>query len=197
MEDKDAITEFLRNQNRERSFGFCFEEKFDELNFRIERWNNLLLENFILARDSKNKIVGLTLLWTPSPSKKIKIDRLQPFLKLYFQLQKVFKKSPKEGGELEVLYLNFLELKGSLPKDQKSMLFTSMIEYIYGLPISKDYHALSYCAFEGTPIDDLKGYIKHDTLLSLFLVQRRKEAGKDSAMPIVGEVPPGFEMSLV
>tara|TARA_Y100001954_G_scaffold62087_2_gene67608 strand:- start:4 stop:1182 length:1179 start_codon:yes stop_codon:yes gene_type:complete len=197
MEDKDAITEFLRNQNRERSFGFCFEEKFDELNFRIERWNNLLLENFILARDSKNKIVGLTLLWTPSPSKKIKIDRLQPFLKLYFQLQKVFKKSPKEGGELEVLYLNFLELKGSLPKDQKSMLFTSMIEYIYGLPISKDYHALSYCAFEGTPIDDLKGYIKHDTLLSLFLVQRRKEAGKDGAMPIVGEIPPGFEMSLV
>ena len=197
LTDKEEITDFLRSQNKEKAFGFCFEDKFDEINFRLEKWQNFLLENFILARDAAGKIIGLTLLWTPSPSKKIKIEKLQASLKLYFYLQRIFKKSPKEGGELEVLYLNCLELKESLTKEEKSYLFSSMVKYIYDLPISRDFHALSYCAFEGSSIDNLKGYIQHATALSLYLVQRRKKIGEDGPMPDIGTVPPGFEMSLV
>ena len=197
LEDKEEITEFLRSQNKDRAFGFCFEDKFDEINFRLERWSHSLLENFILARDKKGKIMGLTFLWSPSPSKKIKIEKLQTSLKLYFYLQKIFKKSPKEGGELEVLYLNFLELRKSLSESDKRQLFSSMINYIYDLPISRGYHALSYCAFEGTPTDNLKGHIKHETSLSLYLVQRRQKMGEDGPMPEIGIIPPGFEMSLV
>ena len=121
-----------------------------------------------------------------------------PFsLKLYFYLQGILKKSPREGGELEVLYLNFLEINDSLDAEKKKRLFASMIQYIYELPQAQNYHAISYCAFEDTPLDHLKGYIKHTTDLSLFLVQRRKQIGEDGCLPDVGLLPPGFEMSLV
>tara|TARA_Y100001970_G_C14215863_1_gene849594 strand:+ start:667 stop:1845 length:1179 start_codon:yes stop_codon:yes gene_type:complete len=197
LEDKAEITKFLKGQNKDRAFGFCFEEKFDEINFRLEKWNNSLLENFIVAKDAEGKIMALTLLWSPSPSKKIMIDKLPVSLKLYFYLQKMFKKSPKEGGELEVLYLNFLEVRNSLSQVEQRFLFSSLINYIYDLPIFRDYHALSYCAFEGTALDNLSGYIKHSTSLLLYLVQRRQKIGEDDPMPDIGTVPPSFEMSLV
>ena len=195
--DKEEIIKFLRCQNKKRAFGFCFEEHYDELNFRLDKWDNIVLENFILAKDKKGQIKGLTLLWSPSPSKKIKIEKLPPSLKFYFLVQGLLKKSPQEGEELEVLYLNFLEIDQSLKEVDKKLIFSSMIDYVYRLPQSKSFHAISYCSFEKTLFDNLEGYVMHSTALSLYLVQRRKKIGEDEVTPDLGLLPPGFEMSLV
>ena len=85
--DKGEIVKFLAKQNKARSFGFCLEESYEELNFRIHQWEQFKWENFIVIRNPKGKIVGVTLLWTPSPVKKIMIKKMPIFLKCYFALQ--------------------------------------------------------------------------------------------------------------
>jgi hypothetical protein len=190
--DKGEIVKFLAKQNKARSFGFCLEESYDELNFRIHQWEQFKWENFIVIRDLKGKIVGVTLLWTPSPVKKIMIKKMPIFLKCYFALQGLIKKSPREGGELEVLYLNFLEIDSSL-KDERAEIFKKLVHFVYNLPISRGVHALSFCAFKGSPYENLKGFVTHKTPLSLYTVTRR---GNDENITL-GDLPPGFEMSLV
>jgi len=190
--DKEEIVKFLAKQNKERSFGFCLEETYDELNFRIHQWKQFKWDNFIVVRDLKGKIVGVTLLWTPSPVKRIMIKKMPAFLKLYFSIQGLIKKSPKEGGELEVLYLNFLEIDSSL-KEEQSDIFKNLVHFIYNLPVAKDFHALSFCAFKGSPYENLGGFLTHKTALSLYTVTLRGNEEKVT----LGDLPPGFEMSLV
>ena len=57
-----------------------------------------------------------------------------------------------------------------------------MIDYIYDLPLTKKYHAIS-CAFERTPFEHIEGYIKQSTDLSLYLVKKRDVVGKDGKDP--------------
>ena len=120
------------------------------------------------------------------------IKKMPAFLKLYFSIQGLIKKSPKEGGELEVLYLNFLEIDSSL-KEEQSDIFKNLVHFIYNLPVAKDFHALSFCAFKGSPYENLGGFLTHKTALSLYTVTLRGNEEKVT----LGDLPPGFEMSLV
>jgi hypothetical protein len=195
VEDKGEIVKFLANQNKNKAFGHCFEESYDELNFRIENWKPFYWDNFIIVKNLKGKIVGLTFLWSPSPFKKIILRKIPPFFKLYFTFQNLFKKSPKEGGEFKVQYLNFLSFELSLNKKEKEAIFKKMVNFIYHLPSSKKFHALSFCSFKGNVTEKLKGYITQETSLSLYTVTVRPMNEKKTLT--LGELPPGFEMSLV
>ena len=64
-------------------------------------------------------------------------------------LEKISKNAQKKYFNLlDKLYINFL-------KEDKSEIFQKMIHFIYNLPFSKDFHALSFRAFKGTAISCL------------------------------------------
>ena len=57
------------------------------------------------------------------------------------------KKMPKEGAELEILYINNLEMNYKLNTDQKRYIFNELLDALYKSGKVDDYHVLAFCDY--------------------------------------------------
>ena len=189
--DHEIIRDFLKqkNQNRETGYYFC-DDDHDELKRRLESWPNFDYSNFILIK-KQEEIVGLTALWSPSPVKKIIIDKLPTFQKLFFHVQGVFKDAPKIGKELKVLYLTNLEVHEKYQKEATQKLF----HFIQKENIIKNYHCLSFCDYRNNDYAKfIKNFLKIKTPMRVYVVSKHHDLDKLHLPPWF---IPGFEMALV
>lgn len=80
----------------------------------MERWRELYLENFLIARDVKGDIIGCTATWSPSQIQRVyalayspQISNLKDVLRIMSWIN-VAHPLPEEGQELKLRHLPFL-----------------------------------------------------------------------------------------
>lgn len=180
--DMSEVLDFLEKENQTRQFGFT--RKF--IQKAIINWPGLDLNSFIKV-EKNGKILGMCATWNPSPTKKIIFEKLPLGLKLLNFMASFITKTPKEGKELEVQYLNFLVLK------EKNAL-AAIINFLRAQGVFKQFHLLGFVDYAHAP---LKGLLRHcildETKLELYQVVSKEHI--DDIVKLDGI--PGFEISLV
>ena len=150
-QDKDTneLREFLDSQNKKRMLGYVFAGEHDELARRFKDWDDFSIKSFYIARNEKGKVIGCFALWNPTRGRRIIIDKFPPALSMAVNIVKLMgRKAPKEGGELEILYLTTLELAHELTIDQKKYVFNEMLDALYKSGINKKYHMIAFCDYD-------------------------------------------------
>lgn len=150
-QDKDTndVKKFLDSQNKKRMLGYVFSGEHDELTRRFKEWDNFSIKSFYIARDEKGKILGCFALWNPSRGRRIIIDRFPKALGMAANVVKLMgRKVPKQGAELEILYLTTLEMTYGLTIDQKKYVFNEMLDSLYKSGINKEYHIIAFCDYD-------------------------------------------------
>ncbi|MFZ4713378.1 MAG: hypothetical protein ACOYL6_06690 [Bacteriovoracaceae bacterium] len=181
--DIPVILAFYQNDKRDFAFDFNL-----ELKRRLQSWSNFQIENILLVFD-QDKLVGATMLWSPSPAKKIILTRLPLWLKSILKVISYFHPLPHEKEELKCLYMN-----GLLVSESYETVLRAMIDYIFTHKLMTAYHALSFCSF---PVENefkqnvnlKQGLIATTTPLLFYTVQTTNKKNY--------KAPPAFEMGLV
>lgn len=195
--DINDLREFLDAQNKKRMLGYVFAGEHDELSRRFKDWDNFSIKSFYIARDEQGKILGCFALWNPSRGRKIIIDRFPKMLGMAANVVKLIgRKAPKQGAELEILYLTTLELSHALTLDQKKYVFNEMLDSLYKSGINKQYHMIAFCDYDKESIIDGmdKDYILQKT--STHLYQMIHPDSKDIIREEDGDIHVGHEMVL-
>ena len=164
-QDKDTndLREFLDSQNRKRMIGYIFAGEHDELARRFKDWDDFSIKSFYIARDEKGNVIGCFALWNPTRGRKIIIDRFPKALGMAVNVVKLMgRKVPKQGAELEILYLTTLELSHSLNIDQKKYVFNEMLDLLYKSKINKKYHMIGFCDYDK---ESITGGMEKDYIL--------------------------------
>ncbi|PKN52686.1 MAG: hypothetical protein CVU55_05500 [Deltaproteobacteria bacterium HGW-Deltaproteobacteria-13] len=172
-QDKDTndLKEFLDSQNKKRMLGYVFAGEHDELARRFKDWDDFSIKSFYIARDEKGKVIGCFALWNPTRGRKIVIDKFPKALGTAVNIVKlVGRKAPKQGAELEILYLTTLELSHALTADQKKYVFNEMLDSLYKSKINKKYHMIAFCDYDRQNISEGmdKDYILQKTPTHLY-----------------------------
>lgn len=108
----DALINYILKKRRE--LNFSYSRQISELKASLERWPHLDMENFILALDSQQNIVGCTGLWKPNTVQNLKINQYHGRAKTLqesLQILSWFGKAhplPKAGGSLDLVYMTHL-----------------------------------------------------------------------------------------
>lgn len=150
-EDKDTgnLRDFLDSQNKKRMLGYVFHGENDELARRFGAWDGFSIKSFYIAKDEKGKIIGCFALWNPTRGRKIIIDKFPKLLGTAVNVIRLMgRKPPKEGAELEILYLTTLELAHGLTAEQKQYVFNEMLDALYKSGIHKKYHMIAFCDYD-------------------------------------------------
>jgi hypothetical protein len=172
-QDKDTndLKEFLDSQNKKRMLGYVFAGEHDELARRFKDWDDFSIKSFYIARDEQGKVIGCFALWNPTRGRKIIIDRFPKALGMAVKVVKLMgRKAPKQGAELEILYLSTLELSHALTIEQKKYVFNEMLDKLYKSGINKKYHMIAFCDYDRESISHGmdKDYILQKTPTHLY-----------------------------
>jgi hypothetical protein len=201
-EDLPALRRFLDDLNRGRAFGFRFGDgsqgEWDELNWRLENWKGLELPHFQLALGSDGRVIACFAPWTPSPTKKIVVDRMPFSMRALTWSQRLATgDGPREGSELKMKYLTALEVSRELDERDRLSVFRALLDHTYSSGCFRGAHLVAFTDFpQQSWLGALGGYLKQTTPMTLYQVLHR-EYENDPAILRIGELPPGFEMALV
>ena len=187
--DTGSILQFLDAHERKKPFGYVFSE--GELERRLESWPGLSLGDFLVARDPSGRVVGVTALWSPSLTKKIRIERVPMGLRLLGSMLKL----PKTGDELKSLYLTHLaveDAENSLV--MRNDIFEALLAAAWVEAGRRDVHLLSFCRLLSEPMDLASyKYLAQRIPMALF----RVHATEDKNPWLLHSGSAGFEMALV
>ena len=194
VSNQEKLRLFLEAENKNKNFGFCFNEFHNELDYRLKHWDDFGMDNFIII-EKEGQIIGCTALWSPSKAKKIIVEQIPTNQKFLLNLLSIVTKVPKEKQELSVLYLTFLTLSEKLTQELREEVFHDLIAYIYKNKLNKEYHLLAYTEYPNQfPLKKgLSGFIHFETPMTLYQVLDKDCLEFD----LNSGFPPGFEMSLV
>jgi len=180
--DMSEVLDYLEEKYIKRQFGFT--RKF--IQNAIIHWDGLNLSNFIKV-EVENKIVGMCATWNPSSVKKIIFKRLPMRLKFLNFIASFLTKTPKEGHELEIQYMNFLVVE-----DDHAL--GAMIDFLKMEGLFKKFHLLAFADFNHKSyFKDKIGVMCDKTELELYQVVSKKHMNEMIKLEDI----PGFEISLV
>lgn len=194
LNQKKEIEDFLNKTHAHKSFGFCFNEFHNELDYRLKHWDHFNMNDFLVVR-REGKIVAVTALWSPSPAKKIVVEKIPSTQKYLLTALSLFTKVPKENQELKVLYLTFLTISPDLDQTEREEVFHDLVAHIFEAKLCQDYHMLAYTEFPTQfPLKKgLSGFVSFETPMTLYQVLDKSYLDWE----LHDGFPPGFEMSLV
>jgi hypothetical protein len=182
-EDLPALRTFLHKQNVERPLGHHFTldpwehdgPPVDELQRRLNVWDDFGLDSFVIAENSQGRIVGCVAPWSFDRGRRLIVENLPQHLRILGSAMPVLGRPRIANGKsLQVLNLTHLEVDSELRSETRQSVFASMVDHIWQLPEMKDYHILSLADFEGeTLLPALSNYIVQKTPASLYSVTHK------------------------
>ena len=178
--DEHKLRKFLSVQNKRKIWGDYFappeSSDFDEWKRRVQSWDNFNITDFILGKDSKDKIIFCTYPWSPQVTRRLVVDRAPLF---YLALSKLFKLVGKipilTGKPLKVLYLTHFEMAHELAETQKPEVLKGFFNYLYKTGIPKQYHSMTFCDYYDPAISSvLKKFICFNTPAQLYQIYAKE-----------------------
>jgi hypothetical protein len=200
--DEAKLISFLVECERSRLFG----EDFSTVawSFRLNRWPNFALEDFLVAVAPAGDIVGCTLPWSPRGAKSVVVERLPPMLKALRHVLNATGAQPRvpaQGEHLEFLYLTHLRFGTSLAQQERVAALESFLLEARRTARAQGYHFVSFQdATIGAMAPALarRGWLCQRVPATLYSVRERerpREAFVEEA--ISGRREVAFEMALI
>lgn len=196
--DIPPLKKFLDDQNRQKAFGYIYDTENGELERRFRVWDDFSISSFYLAKGISGDILGCFATWNPTKGRRIIVDKFPEEMVVMAKEMGLFeKKVPREGSELEILYITNLEFNHHLSTNQKKYIFNELLEALYQSGKADDYHAVAFCDYykEMLSQDMDKYYILQRNPTVLYQLHP-----KEGAVDVVREeeltYPPGHEMVL-
>lgn len=162
LKTKDELRAFLNSEGIKYQLGLNYELFLK----RFEAYQGLKEENVLVIRD-KNQVIGMTILWNPSPQKRIILRNLPSYLKAFNMLLSLFTFAPKVNSELKVNYLNDLIISDQYDKSQ---VLKSIMLYLNKKGEFSRYHSLAFASFKKDPLH-LTGFLQDKTKLLFYTVK--------------------------
>jgi hypothetical protein len=196
--DIPELKKYLDAQNREKAFGYIYDVENGELERRFKVWDDFSISSFYLARGTSGEILGCFATWSPTKGRRIIVDKFPEDLVAMAKEMGLFKKKmPKEGAELEILYITNLEMNYKLTTDQKRYIFNELLDALYKSGKVDDYHVLAFCDYYKEMLSPgmENKYVLQKNPTVLYQLHP-----KEGAVDVVKEeelkYPPGHEMVL-
>ena len=199
-EDITIIKNFLINQNSKRPYGHFFSDcSHDELNRRLNSWNDFKTDSFNIAEINQN-IVGCVSPWSSSESRRLVVDELSLPLKCLGRALPLFNKSAiSENDELKVLYLTHLEINSQLEEKMQCSIFNELLNFTMEQELTKKHHIVTYLNFKNSPFLKAikkKGFVIQRTPATLFQVTSKRKFEQNELMKVDINNPMGFELGI-
>lgn len=214
-EDRDVLWKFLSEQNKKTLFGFTD----DEWNRRLKTWPDFDVTRFWICKKRRhlnsanferahskqeNPILGCFATWSPTPHKRILVEKLSLPTQLFFStLRGLGAPKVKLGQVLPVTYLTHLYTLDSLSSEDRSSVFSALLhEYVQSDPHAKD-SLISFCNFKNQPLlERFFPWITQKVPITLYqVIPNFKDISNEhldlSRHPELMNVTPGFEIALV
>lgn len=197
-EDRDDLIELLSKDHVQRMFGHHWASEFSH---RLREWNNFTLENWIVVRDHRGKLLAATCLWNPIESKQIIVPKIPLIFSGISKMSVLvpglqLKPLPVAGNPIDILYLNQISFSEGLPRKEQKIILRAVID----LAFKKSFHMLAYCDFEREGLTkEMKSLITQKNQMGLFSVHYKDEKGviRDELTLNEDRQTPAFDMALV
>lgn len=182
-EDLPSLRKFLNAQNVSKPMGHLFTLDswahdglpVDELQRRMNTWDDFGLHSFYLAEDTAGKLVGCVAPWSFDRGRRLVVENIPRHLRwLGASLGLIGRTSISNGKPLRVLNLTHLEVDQDQALKTRQSIFAALLDHIWKQPETKKFHILSLADFDGeTLLPALEGYLIHKTPASLYSVTHR------------------------
>ncbi|MFK7825755.1 MAG: hypothetical protein AB8G05_16500 [Oligoflexales bacterium] len=141
----EEILDFMDRCQSQQQFGFSAR---DEWKHRQIHWPSCTIDRFIVLR-YLDKIVGVTLPWSPYPAKSILVKKIPKSLGILRKIQKIFPSMniPKEGDFFKSIYLTHLNICNSLKENQSRYIMTLLIDHVWKNSLYEGIHTVSFADF--------------------------------------------------
>jgi hypothetical protein len=160
--DVSSLEMFLERESKKIPFGYVF--KNGELSRRLKAWPGLSVRSFVIV-EKENTILGCAALWSPSPFKKIIVEKLPWRLKLFRKLLPF----PKERNELKLSYVTHLQIATELNSVSKGEVVESLFESLWQ---KKSEPLMAFCDFKSNSLSPfLKRYFLQKVPMTLYSVR--------------------------
>ncbi len=188
------IRDFISLEERKKHLGFDFESNNFELwNHRKNTFPAFEVTRFVIVEDSQQKLLAVTLPWSPDSIKRMILKDLNKPLKFFLSLLSVFGvRVPKQNESLKTLYLTHLNLIDSVnPKNTIS----EILDWLGDQQSTNGYHMISFANWWNV---SWKRYLHYSIEVNLFEVTSGLQTAKSigNGENLVSK-PFGFEMALV
>ncbi len=188
---KEGLIDFMDREEKKKLFGYDF--KHSEWKRRLKSWP--LIENFefFVIRD-RNGIRGLSLPWSISPIKRMRVEKMKNALKVLFKgLSLLGLTLPKDGESLKIPYLTHLTFHPEAKNSERAEMVSAFIQETKKLPWAKGAHFISFDdSWNLCSEKFLTPYILQKTQVNLYAVTSVNET-----IPLeFAGVTLGFEMVL-
>ena len=196
--DRVRLLAFLDRNAKLRPYGFPAEI---EMARRERTWPEFSIESFWLTENRDGEILCAFAPWSPSPAKRIIIDRLPSGSAFTLWLAKLFGfYTPRLQEELQITTLTWLETEARLSLADKQSVFRFTLDSFFcsstpGYRFNAQNSMIAFCDFDQEPlIGGLSGYITQQIPMTLYEVtadQAKTQAQTERLRPS------GFEIALV
>ncbi len=196
--DKEELVKFLGVDHKERLFGHDWTVEFQR---RLNEWKNFTLENWIVVRNDKGRLLAATSLWNPIASKQIVVPQI-PFVFSAISKMAAFvpgldlKPLPLAGKPIDILYLNQMSFEQGLERKEQQAILRAVID----LAFDQSFHMLAYCDFDRDNLTrKMKGLITQKNQMGFFSVHYKETNGdiRDELALNDKMLTPAFDMALV
>lgn len=192
-EDRDELFQFLMRHSQKRLLGDCLDE--ERLEQRLQTWPGLRLEDFLLARNSGERIVGCLAPWDTFDLKRTRVlgyHGRMAFIRRAYNLMAAlrgFVPLPPAGECFRFPFLTHLEIEEDDPAILRDLLLAAYQKYL-----GTGAHFLSAMIPRGSKLEAaFGGFMVDRTAMTLYAVHARDTRfdGEDFRTRY-----PGFEMAL-
>lgn len=193
QQDLPALAEYVAKKNSHRTPNYHPTPGHFLKN--LDRWSQLEVENFLLAKDHNGHIVGCTALWNSQPYEQFipeKYDSLSLTLKEVLHFYSLFSSARKltdVGKPLNFYYLSYLHA------DNSDIFYSLCYSCYQQVPRT---HFLVYPHFEGTLMTQpAKSFISSRIRAGLYCLLEPEETAPDFLKPKVLSPAPDFELAFI
>lgn len=186
--EENEIKSFLKSNHQKTIFGL----NEDDIISRIKNWPSLQQDQiFVIKRNGV--IVAFTYLWSPTPYKKIIVQKFPNVFLIVMNM--MLSKKLRLKNEFKVLYLNSLTIDKNLSKSEIKQVLHLILHRAFSHKLKKDFHSIAFADFEYNNYFELLPLsLSNQTPMAMYQVLLRKKFD-DLALPT--EKESFFEMSLV
>ncbi len=165
----------------------------DELDRRINTWENFSFDSFQVIRNNKQKIIAAFAPWIPN-SKKLVVESVDRKLAIIGSLLPLFKvPAIKVKKDLTVLYLTHLKFAPDISTLERQEVL-DFITHNYLTSKNRNFHLLSFFTFPQWQYEN-KYFIGEKTKGRFYQVMSKKEFDQKDFLPLEN-TPPAFEIGI-
>lgn len=199
--DETRLQEFLCQQNRIRPLGSTFGcASSEELARRLEVWKDLDLSSFIIAENNDGDIVGCFCPWSDTQARRVFIQNMSKSVQVLAKtLELLGKDRVSENSQLNILYLTHLEIALDRTEEERSLIFSSLLKYLFRQGLHKGYHLISFVDFNSASLLkalNRRSYLYWKTPGTIYQVLHRSHYTKENLIR-PSKLPPSFEVAVL